>query len=223
MVYLTTPNCNAHLLTELLLPSILTFPVAWDPIYGSRAVREQHRTLLIQELAEATKRVKKILTHLTKELTERSNKTPLLLPVRNFDIPAVQNMLSEIQRILLAAVDPTVAIRQRVAKFEQIYPPQLDQSRRPPQTVFTNPQKIRFRAPGKDRHGSAHPETEGHRDSCVVSAFKRLGAAYHPCFHYDCSRLNQAVLSAQVYGCHSEKNWTRGHPHLNIAPNDAVR
>jgi hypothetical protein len=224
VVYVNNATNNADVLVNMLLPNIFTIPVEWVPAWGSSQVRRDNQNILIRAFADATRKVKRVLPHIHKELTERANRTPLLLPLKNFDGDEISNLLASIHAEALIADNPTMAIRAIVRDFERRFPSELDTSRKPPQTRFTNRQNIRFRAPGKDRHGSAHPETAGHPDHCILAAFKRLGAPYDPNFHYDCTHLNQSRLSAQLHNCHRPRGWiTSTKRHLNIAPNDAVR
>lgn len=224
VIYVENETINSTILRDGLFPNFFATGAAWTFQYGSVTEREQNRQDLVTALVESTKKVKRALPHLRKEFTERSNKTPLLLPLQNFEANEISNLLSNVSNGILDAIDPTATIRELVADFERRFPPTLDWTRKPPQTVFTNNASIRFRAPGNDRHGSAHPETEGHPDDCVIAAFKRLGVTYDPHFHYDCTRLSQSKLSAELHNCHLPRDWiTAKKSHLNIAPNDAVR
>jgi len=223
VVYVENDAVNSELLRNELFPNFFSVGAEWTQSYDPNE-RDQNRQDLITALTTSTRRIKRALPHLQKEFTERSNKTPLLLPLQNFEAEAIENLLANVSDQILDADDPSATIRRLVADFERTFPPALDWERKPPQTIFTNSANIRFRAPGNDRHGSAHPETDGHPDGCVLAAFKRLGVTYDPHFHYDCTRTSQPKLSAELHNCHQPRGWiTAKKKHLNIAPNDAVR
>lgn len=224
LIYVVSDQDAADLVGELVPHSILPVPVLWNPVYGSNREQNEARNRLKDLLRSATRRAKKVLDALAAELSERANRTPLLLPLRNFDSNYLVPIIAALPQQLILAADPVASIRQACGVFELQHRPALCQECHPPQYFYFDRRGIKFRAPGKGLHGAAHPATQGHPDRCVLAARRRLGAPFHHSFHYDCSRPPAPVMQAHLFQCHSSSQQaTTGKPHLNIAPNDYIR
>jgi hypothetical protein len=203
-------------------PSTLVLSVDWAIEWGSPTVIRQSGNRLVECLRSASKLARAILGPLKKELTERSNKTPFLLPPRNFKSKTFVNTLQQLQEALVSSPDKTGTIREFAKMVERDHPLKQDDPRNP--WFFVDDRNVRFRAPGRDRHAFARPDYAGdHSYACLLSGRRRLGAPFDPAFHYDCTKA-QEKLKAPFHMCHGEdESEMEGDPHLNIAPNDFVR
>jgi hypothetical protein len=202
-------------------PSTLVITVDWKLDFGNVATVRNSSNELVILLRKAAKQVRDSLGPLKKELTERSNKTPLLLPLRNFRSKHLQSTLWQLHSELPSSSDKRAAIEAAVREFEREHPSQQDNPKNP--SFFVDDTGIWFRAPGRDRHAFARSDdSEQHAENCVLAGRRRLGAPYDPAFHYDCTRKGKKLKGLFV-GCHEGAKEMEGHPHLNIAPNDFVR
>lgn len=222
-IFVSGPDMNIELLENALFPSILTVGVPWEQVFGSRREVAESKNQLIRLLQGASRAAKAALDALKSEFSEQANRTPFLLPTRNFGSNDLIQSLDSLRRTLPGSHDPRSDLRSERKRFEREHPPALCKIRQPPQYFFTDHRNIMYRAPGKALHGVTHPETVGHPDACVLEARRRLGAPFHHGFHYDCSRNTEAKLTGMFHQCHEGIQKMTGNPHLNIAPNDFVR
>jgi len=224
LLFLVPSQDVADEIAAVVPSSLLPVPVIWNPIYGTNRELAEAKNQLIILLRNATRQAKRILSALRAEFSERANKTPLLLPLRNFDSPHLSATISALPGQLLLANDAGERVRQACREFEFWHPKALCQECHPPLNFYLDKKGVKFRAPGKALHGAAHPATSGHPDECVLAARRRMGAPFHHSFHYDCSRPPKPVINADLFQCHSvNRQGMIGHPHLNVAPNDYVR
>ncbi|MFM0029709.1 hypothetical protein PQR70_26075 [Paraburkholderia madseniana] len=202
-------------------PSTLVVSVDWAIEWGSPTTIRQSGNRLVECLRSASKSVRTTLGPLKKELSERSNKTPFLLPLRNFRSQSFVTTLQQLQENLVASQDKTDTIRMFAKAVERDHPLKQDEQKL---WFFVDDRNVRFRAPGRARHAFARPDDGGvHPHACLLSGRRRLGAPYDRAFHYDCTR-GQENLKAAFHTCHGrDESDVEGDPHLNIAPNDFVR
>lgn len=222
-VYVVCGERDTAEFVEALFPSFLAIPVQWSPVWGGEQLKNAAVNELILLLARAVSIAKSAVVQMRKEVVERANRTPFLLPLSNFDSNHLAPTIMRLQDALGAGEKPDAAIREHSNAFEQQHSPTLDYTRKPPRYFFEDRRKVMFRAPGKDLHGQLRPYVDGHPDRCVLTGLRRLGAPFHHSFHYDCTRASQQVLAGDFFGCHEPSSWKKGNPHLNIAPNDNVR
>ncbi len=174
---------------------------------------------LVREGNRALRYARNLLTVIAEEVTNRDNKTCLLLPRRNFgrDIDQVFNCVRE-----------AAFTRKGKEEFEK----RLKHTSRSLRTVregersyFVGQGGLIFRSPGKAgaRHGLAPVwNAVGHDPSCVIRGRMRFGASYDPKFHYDCYIPSGKKRSFP--NCHGAVEAVpRRRRHVNIAPNDNVR
>ena len=223
VIYIDRPGSNSEIFAPRLLPSILTLPVRWDPSYGSQQEKAVARNALIAQLGVATSQAIRLLKILREEYLRRANKTPLLLPVRNFEATLMTDFLADVQNSLLIADDPEVTLRGKMDEYSRRFDQATEKVGAVQRKYFVNHKNIWFVAPGAALHGQFHPVVTNHPDECILRSFNRLGAPYKPGFHYDCRRPTQPVLKDDFHKCHLPRSPAEGNPHLNIAPNDAVR
>jgi len=202
-------------------PSTLVIPIEWSPVYGSKMERRISGNDLIEKFTFATILAKRCLTAIKKELRERANKTPLLLPLENFKSLVLAKTLRDLQTNLAVSQDENSVIKQHLALFEHSHPEQDDDESK--LAYRLDNRHIKFRAPGKATHGFARPDKKIHKMQCLLSGRRRLGAPFNPGFHFDCTR-GGSPLTGDFANCHTtEPSKLTGKPHLNIAPNDFVR
>ena len=205
-------------------PEFLTCHIDWQPDYnGTKMAIANSANRLYLSLLQECRRVADAQHGLHKELKERSNRTPLLLPFRNFEPSTISQLLVDTQTLLRTERDTSQSIRNLANRFAQDY---LHKPQNEAPDAFLNTRNIVFKAPGKDRHGFARRTGEDHTEKCLLTSRRRLGAPFAPAFHWDCTRLHQPQknLETRCFECHGEaQKEVEGHPHLNIAPNDYTR
>lgn len=212
---------NTRSFVEAFFPSTLVIPVTWNQTYGSKVDRKISGNELIDILTLATINAKKALLAINKELRERANKTPLLLPIKNFKSTVLVDTIWKLQSELISSDDEVTVVRKYIDEFAKHHPSSNDDKGK---LIFhLDDREIKFRAPGKATHGFARPDKEAHNLQCLLAGRRRLGAPFEPGFHFDCTK-GDTDLSGDFFGCHTRTaSKMVGDPHLNIAPNDFVR
>ena len=167
------------------------------------------------------RRGERVLSAISNEVVSNDNQTPLLLPERNFDTIEIQKLAGEVGRIALSETDAFEAIKKIKTDFNSRNPKINNQDYG---KSYKNKKNILFRGPGKNnRHALAAVSAHGHKQQCLIRGRMRLGAAYDPRFHYDCTSLKGAV-SRKWESCHEQDfSLPIGRTHVNISPNDHTR
>lgn len=222
LIYIDYPGSYTTDFVKRFFPFLLCIPIQWEPEDGTVTNIRRSKNKLLNLFQYATRRAKDTIVALKKELTERDSHTPLLLPVRNFYSGCLVDELDRLQRELPNSGNKVQAISESVKRIEQVHPRQrIADGYVKGGSFFLDSRNIRFKPPGRDRHGYAR-SGESHPEFCLLSSRRRLGAPYDRVFHYDCTR-GSGVLKDHFFGCHEELSLREGNPHLNIAPNDFVR
>lgn len=224
VIYISFGEHHDKYVESRFFPSTLTIPVDWQLPYGTPTEVRAAKNRLVELLHGATRQAKAALDTLRNEATKRSNKTPLLLPLRNFRSAHFTPRLQELSKSIRTAADKQTVISQFVSAIEAAHPPQpvpVEGRRKVKLEGFVDEHKVLFAPPGRNRHAFARPASS-HPSTCLLAGRRRLGAPFDPAFHYDCT-LEGAQLSGDFYGCHEPPSRKVGDPHLNIAPNDFVR
>ena len=208
-------------LVEAFELEALTVPLTWEGIpQADRAPGNDRRRatrILVSEAIEAIRSAKRLLAVIAEEVSNRDNKTCLLLPPKNLGSPSdtvtrcVREAASERR-----GPDGFRIGMEAVAKS-------LRTDRQGSRTYFVGNQGLVFRAPSKAgaRHGYAPMWGEAdHEIRCVLRGRLRFGVPFDPRFHYDCD-MNRRKLKA-LPSCHGAVS-PSGRRHVNIAPNDNVR
>jgi len=211
------------IITEGLFPFLFTVPVDWNLIGHNARSLQQSKNDLVQRLTRLGTDVRKCLEALQRELEERRQRTPWLLPVRNFQSRYLAGGLLELQHQLLTA-DQKLEVLSRLGNaFQHHHPPQKTQEgHKSNRRNFVDDSGLEFKPPGHELHGFHRP-SEGHNDICAISARRRLGVSYHRAFHYDCSK-GRGATQAHLHSCHSRETALVSSPaHINIATNDYTR
>lgn len=204
---------------KCFFPSTLVIPVDWKMDQSSPTAQSISINLLIRQLADATHAAKQSLDVLKRLFREQTSRTPLLLPIRNFDSKCLFAELTALQAALPSAKDKEGAVKEREAIIKQSHPPQRLRSKK--RDCFVDDRDIEFHPPGKARHAVARV-ADGHGESCLLAGRRRLGAPFLTAFHYDCEK-GAGNLRASLFNCHGGPQDYEGAPHINIAPNDFVR
>ena len=204
--------------TEALIAPLAPLDLINGPV-ATKSQRERIANILVREGQRAITRARGLLSLIAEEVTNRDNKTCLLLPRRNFgrDI----NKIFDCVYGASLARDGSEAFRKKLKNVSQL----LHKTRKGKHTYFVGQSGLIFRSPGKAgaRHGMAPMwEAAGHEPYCVVRGRMRFGASYDPTFHYDCDILKGKTRS--FFNCHGTiETVPRSRNHVNIAPNDNVR
>ena len=194
------------LVMSLKVPSLSSMPM----------VRGDQQELAVKKLIGETKRAlrqaEELLSVIAEEVTNRDNRTCLLLPPETFgeDFHGIR------ERIRDAAHN-----REDGNRFRESLNMLSGALRTSEGKYFVGDGGLVFKCPGKARarHGLAPLLDEGdHRSSCVIRGRLRFGVSFDPRFHYDC----EIERKKELPGCHhTPQSVPKGH--VNIAPNDNIR
>lgn len=191
-----------------------TLPISLHMPCGRSDTPRQQRALanrLVEETRRAILLGRRMLSTISNEVTNRDNKTCLLLPPKTFGRNA---------KSVAKIVHDTAGGRHPVSEFPgRLKGIQLPRRGR----YYAGTGGIIFTAPSKGgpRHALAPDWRQDHPSRCVIGGRLRFGAPYDPRFHYDCQLPSR---HGRVFpGCHETTTLPRSRAHANIAPNDAVR
>lgn len=174
---------------------------------------------LVREGRKAISHARKLLSVVAEEVSNRDNRTCLLLPPKNFgsEVEAV----FECMRIASLMREEVEEFRERLRRVSR----SLSTQRKGNRKYFINRRGLVYRSPGKAgaRHGMAPDwrELGEHDSSCIIRGRLRFGAPYDPKFHYDCDIPKDG--ERRFPSCHGTKSISRGRTHVNISPNDNIR
>jgi hypothetical protein len=162
--------------------------------------------------------VRKLTNALKKEFRERDSRTPLLLPVRNFDSSILKELIVDVQKFRSAEDDYYVPLR---ALIDAKGLASVRETKK--RTYFENERSLRFYGPSKAgaRHGTPSYGAP-HNCGCAINAYFRLGARYDVSFHYDCQYRDKHI-GGKFPNCHDAEQHCPLATHLNISPNDFIR
>ena len=219
LLYLTRGDESESALCEEFGTETLMVPLERPNALGlpQATPNEQRRVVnaLVRNGIQSVRKAARLLALIAEEVTNRDNRTCLLLPPKNSGrtevCDCVQNAVLERKEVNAFKED-----LRRVCNS-------LAVQRGGKHTCFVGKRGLEFKSPGRHaRHGCAPTWEEGeHNLSCVLRGRLRFGAPYDPSFHYDCSLAG--VKSRDFPNCHGSKKLPSGRRHVNIAPNDNVR
>lgn len=216
---------SLDLLTPLTVVRTLELPV---PVQTHGRPSQAQANQIADRLRVVTPSLIHAVDAMNTELKKRLNRTPLLLPLRNFDGRGVADVIRSLSRELPLEARPSEAIAAACRMIESSYP--FGKSKSGEGRCFTDDRKIEFRLPGRAHHGMAVSSDPPHSERCYLNGGFRLGGLYETGFHFDCrnhrsagKRKHARVLKGMFSNCHDERDKYTGEPHLNIAPNDFVR
>ena len=193
-------------------------PSIADVDFSTPNQRGRAVNVLIREGRQMIGQARSLLAMIAEELTNRDNKTCLLLPRKNFG-REIDEVFDCVRDVVLSGGDKKEFKRNlnRVSRL-------LRTVRTGKCTYFVGQGGLVFRSPGKAgaRHGLAPVwEDPDHESSCVIRGRMRFGVSYDPKFHYDCDVTEGRDRCFP--SCHGTKTLPRGRTHVNIAPNDNIR
>lgn len=159
-----------------------------------------------------------LLSVIAEEVTNRGNKTCLLLPPKNFGSDI--RMIFDFMRNAVSNRNAVKDFRKDLGRVSS----SLNIRRKDGYRYFVGKRGLGFKRPSHAglRHGYAPIWGDSdHDSSCVLRGRLRFGAPYDPAFHYDCDIAN---VTPRIFpSCHGTESFPRSRRHLNIAPNDNVR
>lgn len=225
VIYVRTNQENDDAFEEAFFPSTLVFSVDWKLTGYNDFEINKSKNELFDLLLRATICARVAIKELHKEITECRNRTPLLLPIKNFHSKTLRSQLQELQIDLANQPDKAAkatAVKKTIDLIKINHPlTKVDDSKKK-QPCFLDDRGIEFHSPGSALHGLPSP-TGDHPIDCLLGGYRRLGAPFHAAFHYDCVKGDRGNLKGSFHSCHGWANIIEGNPHLNIAPNDFVR
>lgn len=167
---------------------------------------------LIQETRSAINHARRLLAVIAEEVTNRANRTCLLLPPDTFG--------KEFDRVV-ERISSAAHRREEPSDFRKALR-SVSRSLSKKEGRYFERKGLVFKSPGKARHGLAPSWSDDeHNSSCVIRGRLRFGASYDPRFHYDCAIAKGA--SRHFPGCHEPETVPQSRSYVNVAPNDNVR
>ena len=174
--------------------------------------------VLTSRIRKAMRRMRSLRSAILEEVTNRDNRTCLLLPPKTFGsgFRAVQ------EGVYFAARcgDNADVFRKRLEFVTNSLAAKKIRKNR----YFVGSSGLVFESPAKA--GARHEltptwEDKQHESSCVIRGRLRFGVSYDPHFHYDCDVSNRMAMT--LPGCHEPQSVSGRMSHVNVAPNDNVR
>ena len=226
VIYVRSDQESAAIFEESFFPSTLAFPIDWRLTgYSPKEINESNNELF-RLLLKATIQARIAITAFRKELVERANRTPLLLPQRNFRSIHLHTLIRKLQATIPSqsnVSDADALIKAEVKQFEKHHPMKMVEDPKRKHPCYLDDHNVEFHAPGKALHGIPHA-IDGHPANCILGGYRRLGAPFNPSFHYDCVKGARQNLRGLFYRCHgTDAEVMEGNKHINIAPNDFIR
>lgn len=153
------------------------------------------------------------------------NRSPLLLPVKNFNSQTLTQSLDHLTQELSDGIHlKDEKLIELVSKLkEPTKAQQIELSGRRVRAFIGN--GIIFAFPGRDLHGYLHREARipPHRPLCTLKNNWRLGIPIYRGFHYDCTSSKPgSKIDRELLNCHSG-NENPDQIHINIYPSDYLR
>ena len=176
---------------ERLFPAIFTIPVDWRMEGHNRTTWGRSLSQLNAELRSAVISARAALPTLKKELIEQDNRTPWLLPTKNFRSDVLRSSLFAVQDELRGNAEPASSLRRLRQNFEHFHPPQKIGSKS--RSCFVDNAGVEFHPPGNARHAFARANFDHHPPTCLINGRRRLGSPYARAFHYDCGRADRVL------------------------------
>lgn len=219
IIYVSTHE-NSDFFSSIFFPSILTIPVNWKLSGYNKTTFGASYNELSRLFRQSVIAARGAIPKIRREVVQQDNRTPWLLPLKNFQSSVYETTLSTLHDRCIdhRNLDSSIATSKQI--FERAHPPR--KVRGSTRHCYVDDKGVEFHPPGKARHAFARASFDNHPSTCLIAGRLRLGASYDRAFHYDCSR-GERPLKGCFAGCHSEPVKWIGDPHLNIAPNDFVR
>ena len=222
LLYLDKTDDTDRKLIEKFGTEALILPIAGMDVTGARFEIKNKRDRFISDLVERGKRTveraHKLLSVITEEVTNKDNRTCLLLPPKNFG--ARINLVYRCVREAVINEIEGEEFKNRIRAVARNLPKKKVGHKQ----CFVGAKGLIFEGikKGGPRHGQVPEWGAGEHDySCLIRGKMRFGIPYDPKFHYDCD-LSKGVVR-RFPSCHGEVALDRSRQHVNIAPNDNIR
>ena len=138
---------------------------------------------------------------LVRDYLSGQNFSPITLPLRNFSSPVLTPTLMDLfyQLGTGTAAEARALIQHGIHVIEDRHPIVRTSSHTP---YFEDERGLRFKAPGRGRHGWSRKVADGHLSACLINNRARFGGPLKANFHYDCEyerrKLDDAYPTAMV-------------------------
>jgi hypothetical protein len=218
-VILASPKVNIATALRAFYPFAL--PVAISLPSPALTIGEAGRRTMNRiaaDVREVAVGLQRGVRSVTSEITARRNRTPLLLPNRNFTSDVFSREVDALFTALARSDAPSARISSACQRIERRHPFQPRGG-----ACFYDDRGIRFRMPGRALHGRRIGIGQGHLPTCLLNGHLRLGGFSESGFHYDCTDGERGRLRGEFPDCHGTVGEYVGQPHLNIYPNDFIR
>ncbi|WP_421991989.1 hypothetical protein [Qipengyuania sp.] len=211
---------NIDIVCKFVSPALFARRVEWNFTHGSATISGKSVNELVKRLRAAANEARTWVTQLGRNLAQNDNRTPLLLPYRNFRSSILQPSLDRFQKMSCGDEDDAqLQIDSACGMIESSHPRKSERGKR---SYFVDDTGLQFHPPGSARHGFSRPNFKNHEVGCLLNGRRRLGFPYDPAFHYDCT-FGRNQVRANLCTCHEDFAGRKGNPHLNVAPNDFLR
>ena len=223
LVFLEKNDGSSHVLNENFGTETLVLPIqgldldALDLRTGNQ--RNEAVGKLVKRCKRAIDRARSHLSVIAEELSNRENRTCLLLPPRNFG-KEMRKVYRCVDRAISSGLDAEAFQKSICSVEDRLKSRRMDQKR-----CFVGKNDIVFGSPPKAgaRHGEV-PDwgDKSHDISCILRGRIRFGVSYGRTFHYDCALPSRKRVK-RLPSCHGKARLQGAGNHVNVAPNDNVR
>ena len=217
LLYVDRPEGGDDALLEKFGVEALVVPLGALDIERTRTSNQMGHAVnrLIKTISQALARVRALRWAIGEEVTNRDNRTCLLLPPKAFG-RGFQTVRKHVYAAARNGEGPD-EIGRRLKQLRNTLPVK-------DRKYFVGDKGLVFICPAKaaDRHALAPLwGDDSHNASCVIRGRLRFGVSFDPRFHYDCDFGSRRTVTPP--GCHKPRTVSRKRPHVNVAPNDHVR
>ena len=222
LIYVDYQNGGTERFLRRFYPFALTGAVG--PFYPNAQQKKERRSALLEFVDEIELRLADLRSRarIVRDVLSGQNFTPLLLPVRNFQSAILKAQVDVLFSTLGTAADPRASLNEASAAIRERHPLQQRGIGKQRDRWFEDDRQLRFKSPGRNRHGMARVVGEGHRPECLIGGRVRFGGPFDSQFHYDCEYERRAV--DPIYpNCHDADTAPAVNTHVNIAPSDYIR
>ncbi len=190
-----------------------------DTRYSTPNDQRTAANTLVKDSIQALRHARTLFGAIAEQIKDKDNKTPLLLPVKNFG-GGIGRILEGMREAMLDRNENDKQFRSRIAGISR----RIHTSRHDNRDCFTGRSGLAFKGQRKAgaRHGLPPVWADcGHELSCIIRGRLRFGVPYQPGFHYDCDV--SSITKREFPSCHGTVRVKANRQHLNIAPNDNIR
>ena len=217
LLYVDRPEGTADALLDKFGVEALPVPLGTLCMAPTRTSNQMGNVVnrLIKTIRQAMASVGALRWAIGEEVTNRDNRTCLLLPPRTFG-RGFQTVRKHVYAAARNGEGPD-EIGKRLKQLRNTIPVQ-------DRKYFVGDKGLVFICPAKaaDRHALAPLwGDDSHNASCVIRGRLRFGVSFDPRFHYDCDFGSRRTVT--LPGCHKPQSVSRKRRHVNVAPNDNVR